>query len=70
MAWAMLQIGNCERKTGNLLGAGEAYKKLMNKAPEHPWAREAEWWATQVAWWAQWDTVRRQQAEKDLRLLR
>ena len=61
IAWAMFQIGNCARRTGDDLGAIKAYEALMNRIPEHPWAIEASWWASQLKWWAIWRQAQRNQ---------
>lgn len=58
-AWARLQVGNCARKTGDMLGAVAAYEQLFNESPASPWAKEAEWWAGQMRWWLIWNETMR-----------
>lgn len=65
LAWALFQVGNCARKTGDFLGAKKVYGELINTVPEHPWAVEATWWDTQIQWWVMWRESRRQAAQAD-----
>lgn len=55
MAWARMQLGNCDRKMGNFADAITFYEMVANTAPESIWATEAEWWAGHLRWRLLWN---------------
>jgi tetratricopeptide (TPR) repeat protein len=64
LAWAMLQVGNCARKTGDHMSASKAYDALSAKFPANPWAAEATWWSQQVNWWLRWQAAQRNKVKQ------
>ena len=55
VGWALLQLGNCARHSGDHVAALAAYGKALTRAQDTPWAAEASWWTAQVKWRLLWN---------------
>lgn len=58
-AWARLQLGNCQRRSGDFVGALKTYAELMADSPDSFWAEEAAWWSGQIKWRLLWNETLR-----------
>jgi len=58
-AWARLQLGNCQRRSGDFVGALKTYADLMADSPDSFWAEEASWWSGQIKWRLLWNETLR-----------
>jgi len=66
-AWARFQIGNCARKTNDMVAALAAYDELLAKSPNTLWAQEAAWWSGQVKWRLLWRETTKRKADLETR---
>ena len=58
-AWTCLQLGNCQRRSGDFVGALKTYANLMADSPDSFWAEEASWWSGQIKWRLLWNEALR-----------